>query len=169
MPNVIVVRNDYPDSASLMRVIDYVQRSQMGGGYAIDPAFAFPQMMLVKKAFHKTRGLQLKHFVISFTNNEVGVLDFDDLLNLGFQIGILFQEYQMIYNIHLDSEHVHLHFIMNTVSFLDGHKYSDGFVGFRKIRNFLLDHYPRFHSDIFLSDRYDELHPYKTDKMNVFE
>ena len=42
MPNVIVVRNDYPDNASLMRVIDYVQRSQMGGGYAIDPAFAFP-------------------------------------------------------------------------------------------------------------------------------
>ena len=36
------------------------------------------------------------------------------------------REYQMVYNIHL-------HGLMNTVSFLDGHKYCGGLVEFRSV------------------------------------
>ncbi len=48
MPDVILIRNQYPDSAALHRVLDYVCRSGMIGGYAVDPVYAFREFMLVK-------------------------------------------------------------------------------------------------------------------------
>ena len=48
MPDVILIRNQYPDAAALHRVLDYVCRSGMIGGYAVDPVYAFREFMLVK-------------------------------------------------------------------------------------------------------------------------
>ena len=68
MPNILVVRNTYPDLPALKRVLRYVDKTQFLGGYAVDPDFAFDQMRLVKEAYHKTEGVQLKHFIVSFSN-----------------------------------------------------------------------------------------------------
>lgn len=48
MPDVILIRNQYPDAAALHRVLDYACRSGMIGGYAVDPVYAFREFMLVK-------------------------------------------------------------------------------------------------------------------------
>ena len=48
MPDVILIRNQYPDAAALHRVLDYVCHSGMIGGYAVDPVYAFREFMLVK-------------------------------------------------------------------------------------------------------------------------
>ena len=38
MPNVIIVRNDYPDAKSLCRVINYVLKNEnLAGGYGVPP------------------------------------------------------------------------------------------------------------------------------------
>ena len=78
-----------------------------------------------------------KHFIVSFANGEMAELDFDDLMRLGFEIGKVLREYQILYCTHVDSDHTHIHFVMNTVSFLDGRKYSDGLVGFLRVKQFL--------------------------------
>ena len=103
MPNILLIENTYPDPASLSRVLNYIFRSNIIGGYALDPQNASHQMMLVKRAFHKEDGVQLKHFVVSFSTAEMYRYDTDDLLHLGFEIGQLFQEYQLAYAIHYDS------------------------------------------------------------------
>lgn len=154
MPNILVVRNTYPDLPALKRVLRYVDKTQFLGGYAVDPDFAFDQMRLVKEAYHKTEGVQLKHFIVSFSNGEMAELDFQDLMKLGFEIGEVFGEYQMVYCIHLDSDHTHIHFVMNTVSFLDGRKYSDGVVGFQRIKQFWEEKYPKFQTKLYFRERF---------------
>ena len=144
MPNLLIVRNSYPDLESVQRLLNYVLRTSFYGGYAIDPEQAYDQMRLVKEAYHKTEGVQLKHFLLTFSHEEMMHLDFKDLLELGFQVGKVLERYQIVYCIHLDSDYIHMHFVMNTVSFEDGKKYSDGLVGFQRIKDFLEKRFPKW-------------------------
>lgn len=154
MPNVIIVRNIYPDIGSLKRVSRYVKECAYVGGYAVNPEYAFDEMRLIKEAHHKTEGVQLKHFLITFSNREILELDFDDLHVLAVNVGRLFGEYQMVYGIHTDAKYVHLHFCMNTVSFIDGKKYSDGLAGFNKVKNLLVQTYPKFHTEVIFREKF---------------
>lgn len=151
MPNIILVNRDYLDANALKNATTYVMRLGIIGGYAIDPNHAYDQMMLIKTAFHKTEGVQLKHFVVTFSTRELYRLDFDDILNLGFQIGKFFGEYQMVYGVHYDTDHFHLHCALNTVSFVDGHKYCDGLSGFWELKKMLQQLFPRSYVNIFRS------------------
>lgn len=151
MPNIILTENVYPDSASLRRVLDYVTRSGIVGGYAIDPDHAYSQISLIKRLFHKCDGKQLYHFFVSFTNGEMYRLTFDEILNVGFRIGQLFQNYQMVYAVHADTSHVHLHVVMNSVSFIDGYKYSGGLSFFFALKTMLQQEFPSSEVGIYRS------------------
>ena len=65
-PDVILIRNQYPDAAALHRVLDYACRSGMIGGYAVDPVYAFREFMLVKSAYQNIDGRQLLHLLYPF-------------------------------------------------------------------------------------------------------
>lgn len=93
MPNLLIVRNSYLDLGSVQRLLNYVLRTSFYGGYAIDPEQAYDQMRLVKEAYHKTEGVQLKHFLLTFSHEEMMHLDFKDLLELGFQVGKVLERY----------------------------------------------------------------------------
>ncbi|MCI6435888.1 MAG: relaxase/mobilization nuclease domain-containing protein [Clostridiales bacterium] len=163
MPNVILIRNEYPDTRSLYHVIDYVLgKAVIRGGYGVDCDItsAKEQMHFVKQAFHKTERLQLKHFIISFAGSEAALVDFDEFLQLGFLTGQLFREYQMVYGVHLDGSHIHMHFVMNTTSFLDGHQYCDGLSMFNRMCDLLRDRYPRYSVHLCTSRHFSKGKPY---------
>ena len=162
MPNLLIVRNSYLDLGSVQRLLNYVLRTSFYGGYAIDPEYAFDQMRLVKEAYHKTEGVQLKHFLLTFSHEEMMHLDFKDLLELGFQVGKVLERYQIVYCIHLDSDYIHMHFVMNTVSFEDGKKYSDGLVGFQRIKDFLEKRFPKWNTQLIFREVYAPPHYKKT-------
>lgn len=147
MPNVVIARNTYPDDRALHEVIHYVlDKAIMVGGYGVsaNAEAAYMQMQFVKRAFYQSDALQLKHFMISLDHTEAAYIDDDELLHLGFLTGQLFREYQMVYGIHMDGSHEHLHIVMNTTSFLDGHQYSDGNAMFKSLCGMLKRMYPRF-------------------------
>ena len=169
MPNLILVRNEYQDYRALYRVLDYVLRSNLCGGYGIDPNKAYEQMLLVKEAYHKRTGVQLKHFFLTFSDQEMIYLSFQDILNIGFEIGKYFEEYQMAYAIHLDSNHTHLHFVMNATSFLDGHKYSDGLSKFNALCRYMRERFPKFEVHLFQSGHYSIDDPYTSEKKGVYQ
>ena len=158
MPNLLIVRNSYPDLESVQRLVNYVLRTSFYGGYAIDPEQAYDQMRLVKEAYHKTEGVQLKHFLLTFSHEEMMHLDFKDLLELGFQVGKVLERYQIVYCIHLDSDYIHMHFVMNTVSFEDGKKYSDGLVGFQRVKDFLEKRFPKWNTQLIFREVYAPPH-----------
>ena len=158
MPNLLIVRNSYLDLGSVQRLLNYVLRTPFYGGYAIDPEQAYDQMRLVKEAYHKTEGVQLKHFLLTFSHEEMMHLDFKDLLELGFQVGKVLERYQIVYCIHLDSDYIHMHFVMNTVSFEDGKKYSDGLVGFQRVKDFLEKRFPKWNTQLIFREVYAPPH-----------
>ena len=103
MPNVIVTRNTYPDAIALENVIHYVlDKAIVRGGYAVDCGSfaALEQMLFVKQAFRKSEALQLKHFFITFADNEMDLTDFDELLRrLGLEFHLRDRQKQLSFSV----------------------------------------------------------------------
>lgn len=152
MPKIVLIENNYPTTESLYRVLNYVLRSDLIGGYALDPVHAYRQMMMLKKAYHKTDGAQLVHFIISFSSKEAYKMTMDEMLHLGFWAAAQFQSFQAAYALHCDTCHFHLHIVLNTVSYEDGHRYADGLAGFWKLQHALQQVFPK--SDVGLYRSY---------------
>ena len=160
MPNLILIENEYPDENVLLKVLNYVLRSDLCGGYAINPHQAYRQMEMVKNVYHKRDGKQLLHFIVSFTTAEAYRLTIDEILAVGFHIAGLFRDFQIIYAIHLDSRHIHIHMVMNSISFVDGHRYRDGLAGFWRVRGELEQHFPKSDVGLYRSFPYSECNRY---------
>ena len=147
MPNVVIVRNTYPDDQSMKRVLHYVlDKAVAVGAYGTSPNVeaAYMQMQFVKRAFYQTDALQLKHYFITYSHEEAMYIVFSEMMLTAFEAGELFETYQMVYGLHLDGSHVHVHIVMNTTSFMDGHQYSDGLSGFMKVCGMLKKKYPQY-------------------------
>ena len=151
MPNIILISNTYPDGATLLRVLNYVLNAGETAGYALDPSHAYRCMQMVKIGFHKQEGVQLLHFIISFSTAEMYRTTTEEVMEIGYQIGCLFQEFQMVQGLHFDSGHIHLHVVMNLVSFRDGHRYSGGLAGFWRLRSMLQERFPQSDVGIYRS------------------
>lgn len=151
MPHLVLIQNDYPNNKALLNVLNYALRSGDMGGYAIDPSCAYRQMMMVKKAHHKTEGSQLKHFIISFSFDESCRMTMDEMLNIGFVAGQHFDSYQVAYALHSDTHHFHLHLVMNTVSYETGLRYADGRAGFWRLKQELQRLFPKSDVGLYVS------------------
>lgn len=168
MPYVIIVRNEYPDVGSLKRVLNYALRTSWVGGYAVNPENAFTEMLMVKTVYHKTEYSQLKHFFITFSPEESRNLMYFDMLDIGFEIGKYFHEHQIAYCVHRDTSHTHIHFVMNTTSFLDGHQYDGGRHYFFGIEKILKRYLPTAKVEFYTTEQYSELNPYTAVKQGVY-
>ena len=169
MPNVVIVRNTYPDIAALNNVIHYVlSKAAFQGGYGVTPEIgeAQMQMQFVKKAFYQTDALQLKHFFITYSHEEAMYIDFDEMMLTAFEAARLFGEYQMVYGLHLDGSHVHVHIVMNTTNFEDGHQYCDGLSGFMKVCDMLKKKYPQYPVNLCQTRPYTPKEPFMDDDIN---
>ncbi|MGL5152269.1 MAG: relaxase/mobilization nuclease domain-containing protein [Clostridium sp.] len=86
------------------------------------PETVLDEMKFTKENYGKTKGRQYKHFIQSFhpqdkltpqKSNEIG-------LEWAEQV---FNEFEVLVVTHMDKEHLHNHFIVNSVSFKDGKKF----------------------------------------------
>lgn len=86
------------------------------------PDTAFYEMKNVKKQFFKTGGIECFHGVQSFAEKEVTP-------EQAHEIGVKLAEelwgdkYQVIVSTHLNTDNIHNHFVLNSVSFLDGKRF----------------------------------------------
>lgn len=118
----------YHDEESIHDVIDYIFRASKTridcvGGIAVNPAMAEIQFTTVANSFGKNYGVRLRHMVLSFSPEEN--ISLDNLKQIAYQVASYFgSDYQIIFAIHLDSTHPHVHFVQNTVSYRSGKKYS---------------------------------------------
>lgn len=87
------------------------------------PATARAEMLIVKKQFGKENGTVAYHGYQSFARGEVTP---EQAHEIGVRLAqkLWGEKYQVVVATHLDKEsHLHSHFVLNTVSFLDGKKY----------------------------------------------
>ena len=88
------------------------------------PETARQEMLLVKKQFQKEGGIVAFHGYQSFAPGEVTP-------QIAHEIGVKLAKqlwgdrFQVLVATHLDKAHIHNHFVLNSVSFVDGKKYND--------------------------------------------
>ena len=86
------------------------------------PDTAYKEMMNIKKRFFKTAGIQCFHAVQSFMAGEITPKQ-------AHEIGIKLAEelwgdkFQVVVTTHLNTNNLHNHFVLNSVSFLDGKRF----------------------------------------------
>lgn len=144
MPLLKIVDESYFNEDAMVNVIDYVCRSGYAGGLGVDPECAALQMSMVKQLWHKTEGRQVRHFILSFS--AVESIDPDTLMQYGYAVaGYYYQKgFQVVFAGHLDTDYLHLHFVVNTVNFRDGHMYNEGWGDASGLRSYVHANIPQW-------------------------
>ena len=83
---------------------------------------AYADMVLTKKRFHKTEGVQGYHLVQSFAKGEV-TPELAHLIGQELADQLLKGEFEVVITTHLNTSHYHNNLVWNSVSMIDGHKY----------------------------------------------
>ena len=86
------------------------------------PNTAFNEIKNVKKQFFKTTGIRGFHGVQSFI---VGEVTAEQAHKIGLQLAeeLWGDRFQVIVSTHLNTDNIHNHFVLNSVSFLDGKRF----------------------------------------------
>lgn len=88
------------------------------------PDTAFEQMMETKNIFHKTGNRQGYHVIISFSPEEKVSAEQAMYVLEHFAKDVLGDDYEAVFAVHTDREHMHGHLIWNSVSITTGRKYN---------------------------------------------
>ena len=88
------------------------------------PDTAFEQMEETKNIFHKTSKRQGYHVIISFSPEEKVTAEQAMYVLEHFAKDVLGDDYEAVYAVHTDREHMHGHLIWNSVSMTTGKKYN---------------------------------------------
>ena len=88
------------------------------------PDTAFEQMVETKNIFYKSGNRQGYHVIISFSPEEKVTAEQAMYVLEHFAKDVLGDDYEAVYAVHTDREHMHGHLIWNSVSMTTGRKYN---------------------------------------------
>lgn len=94
----------------------------VGGNSGIDHKEILENFLETKREYGKTDGRQGYHFVISFAKGETDKATAYEVIK-EFCEQYLGDNYDYVFAVHNDKEHMHGHIIFNSVSRIDGYKY----------------------------------------------
>ena len=126
------LQNGVDDYDSIRQVMMYATKADKTEkqfyttGINCDVDSAVEEMKNAKDFWHKTDGIIAFHAEQSFKENEVTP-------EIAHEIGVRLAEemwgdrFQVVVSTHLNTEHLHNHFVINSVSFKDGYKYYSNF------------------------------------------
>lgn len=118
----------------------------IGSSGCITSNHVIEEMLTVKKLYHKSGGRQWIHVAISLTPDEKHRPD-DLYMAVGEKIANLFYGFQCFYAVHHDTKLRHLHIVLNSVSMLDGTKYSQSKSDLQRIKQKCNDIFREFGFD----------------------
>ena len=98
------------------------ERSHYVSGINCSPGKALDQMQAAKKHFAKEGGVVAYHGYQSFAPGEI-TPDLAHQIGLELAQRLWGEKYQVVVATHLDRGHIHNHFVVNTVSWVDGKRY----------------------------------------------
>ena len=113
-------------ASHLKNALEYIQNPDkteecvLVGGINCLPDTAFEQMEETKNIFHKTGKRQGYHVIISFSPEEKVTAEQAMYVLEHFAKDVLSDDYEAVYAVHTDKEHMHGHLIWNSVSITTG-------------------------------------------------
>lgn len=150
----------YLGKKSLINPIKYImnpEKQKLSGAIGSHPSNAEEmifQFEKVKKIYNKNNGRMLKHFIISVSDDIK--MSPEEMLEYAEEIATFYgDKYQIVYAVHENTQRLHTHFIFNTVSFLNGKKYSSEWDELYNLRNYVKNVY-RNQLDVQISDSENE-------------
>lgn len=117
-------------AAHLKNALEYIQnpdkteQCHLVGSVNCLPDTAYEQMLDTKTLYGKSGKRQAYHVIISFPPEESVTPEQAKFVAEGFIGDILNGEYETVYGIHTDKEHIHVHIIWNSVNLVTGQKYN---------------------------------------------
>ena len=117
-------------ASHLKNALEYIQNPDkteeciLVGGINCLPDIAFEPMEETKNIFHKTGKRQGYHVIISFTTKKKVTAEQAMYVLEHFAKDVLGDDYEAVYAVHTDREHMHGHLIWNSVSMTTGKKYN---------------------------------------------
>ena len=127
MAIIKAVKNSHSD---IKHIINYVTKKEktigkkLCSGFNCNADTVSEEMQITKELYNKTKGRTYKHFVQSFSpNEEITPQQAHQLAREFVESCPLFSGFEVLYATHVDKEHIHTHFVVNSVSFMDGHKF----------------------------------------------
>lgn len=112
----------------LRRSINYIlnpdktQDGRLIGGVNCQPDMAFEQMKETKRKFGKVDQRQGYHIVLSFKEGEI-TPDTAFEITEKFIEQYLRNQYEVVFSVHDNTDHIHSHIVFNSVSCIDSRKY----------------------------------------------
>ena len=102
-------------------------------GINCNPNTAKKEFIKTKKRFNKLGGITAFHAVQSFEEQDISP---EEAHEVGLELAREFwgNRFQVVIATHLDKKHLHNHFLINSVSFVDGYKYYDTMTNYAKLR-----------------------------------
>ena len=131
MATVTYIRESKQSISAMKGVIDYccqdkkvydeISNQRLVSGINCDGENAFKEFMATKKSYGKTDGMNFYQYVQSFSPEE------NITPHQAHEIAIEFAEkawtgYEVLVATHCDAQHIHSHFVINSVSFENGKK-----------------------------------------------
>lgn len=102
-------------------------------GINCDPLTAYEQMQRTKRQFQKTDGIVAFHGYQAFAPGET-TPEMAHAIGVKLAQELWGERFEVVVSTHLDKEHLHNHFVLNSVSFLDGKRYYDNKASYALMR-----------------------------------
>ena len=135
-----IVPENYEDPDCIQNLVNYCfnpakTQPYLCGAYALNLSNIEEEMMAIKHLYGKEGGHQVRHFIVSYQPGETIA---EEILPAAWEIASFYgQRYQIFFAIHQDEPHIHIHFVLNTVSYVDGLIFSESRADFYKMKNFI--------------------------------
>ena len=124
---IVNSKGKYKDSNATKDVLNYIldpgkSKRNLYGHFQVDPQDPAKSMRDVAAYFGKEKGIQIRHYVITFPHYEASepilIAQFADYVAEYLSIN-----YQTVYAVHEDSAYVHIHFVCNAINYRTGERY----------------------------------------------
>lgn len=128
------------DYKELHNVLDYIEADYKTeeqlyvSGINCSPETAYEEMIITKKQYHKEDGIIAFHAFQSFAEGEVSP---EACHEIGVRLAneMWGDRFEVVVSTHLNTNHYHNHFVINSVSFKDGKRYYDKRSTYAELRN----------------------------------
>lgn len=129
MATFTAIKNKSQGSGAMSNALNYVKRRektlwgdrQLVIGWNCVAQSAYEEMMTTKQQYGKTDSRMFYQFVQSFSPEED--VSPEEVHAIGLELAQrLFPDFEVVVATHVDANHLHSHLIVNSVSYVDGHK-----------------------------------------------
>ena len=98
------------------------------------------EFLQTQSVFKNTSGFRARHEIVSFQPDEyMDCLGVCQIVPIAYHLANWYfnQGFQVVFAIHADTPNLHIHFVINTVSFITGKKYHCNYSQFRNQKDYI--------------------------------